>query len=101
MHNMYLQVVNLKKFTRLIASKDIAILNFFKGKLTKEIWNAKTTRDEINLLISILSKLKDFVWEIPIRYLIPVACKCTVLGDTYLNRGGAFYEEFQFEYYVK
>ena len=58
-------------------------------------------KEEIKLLIFILSKPKEFAQEIPIRYLIPTFYECTVPRDTYLNIGGTFCDKFKFWYYIE
>ena len=51
-------------------------------------------KDEIKMLVSILSKSDLFKWEIPIIYLISIDYKCTVLEDICLNRDGVFSDNF-------
>ena len=50
--------------------------------------------NEINSLISNLSKLEVFSYKIPITYLFSAACECTMPRDAYLNRVGAYCKKF-------
>ena len=57
-------------------------------------------RAELDNFEYILSPSSTINWEIPIRHLIPSDYECAVPEDACLSGGGAYYDEFQFWYYI-
>ena len=58
-------------------------------------------KKEMQTLRHILADPTQCKWEVPIRHLIPSNYDCTALGDTCLEGGGAFCDEFRFWYYLE
>ena len=68
-----------------------------QSSLVKEIWkdNAKcrlnkSAKEEIKMLVTILSDKDRFKWEIPMAHMIPKEPDCESWGDACLTGGGAF-----------
>ena len=70
MNNQYLfSSAKFYKFTKFISSEDHDIVQFFKNKAVKEVWNVKTKyfinksmRKELNMVRTVLEKPQTFKW---------------------------------------
>ena len=81
---------------------------WMQSSLAKDIWkdNAKcrlnkSAKEEIKILVTILSDKNRFKWEIPIAHTIPKEPDCESWGDACLTGGGGFSSNANFWWETK